>query len=149
MGRWVLRSGSVLHTLSSSSKGQFRSVRIKIKMSNTFFFVTPVKCFTLLRSTYLLSRALIANSSTPSPGVMGQVLPRFSDKAIRVTRNVEFAPVLAKAGLVSCSKRCLSQQPSGFFPPWLVILHLWHRELREAVISCIVAKISSLVRSCR
>lgn len=149
MGWWVPRSSPVLHTLSSSSKEQFRSVRIKIKMSNTFFFVTPVNCFTLLRPTYLPSRALIANSSTPGPGVMGQALPRFYDKTIQVTRNVRSAPISAKAELSSRSKWCLSQQLSLLLPPpWLVILHLGHGELQEAVLSCILAKILSLVRSC-
>lgn len=80
MGQRVPRSSSVLLILSSSSKGQFGSVRIKIKMSNTFFSATAVKCFTLLRPTCLSSRAPTANSSTPSPAVMSQVLPRSYNK---------------------------------------------------------------------
>lgn len=56
-------------------------------MSHTFFFVTPVKRFTLPRPTYLLSQASIASSSMSSLGATGRVLPDFY-KTISDTRNV-------------------------------------------------------------
>lgn len=74
-GRWVPRSSPVLHPLPSASKGLFRSARIKIEMSSTFFFVTPVKCFNSAEANLSLVLGF-ANSY----GARGWASPCFNDK---------------------------------------------------------------------
>lgn len=105
MGCWVPRSSSALHTLSSSSEGQFRTVRIKIKMSNPFFFVMLVKCFAPLRPTYLSSLPSIANSSTPSP----RFSHTFMINQFRLPEMLDLHPFRPRLS-------CVFPHPSGFPP---------------------------------